>query len=63
MIRLASIMAICMLLLFSISAQSQVIHYQQNFDGLAEGDADGQGGWAVGPPADKPSTTIRHYWK
>jgi hypothetical protein len=47
-----------MLLLFSIAAQGKVIHYQQNFDNLAEGDADGQDGWAVGPPANLPSTTI-----
>jgi len=56
--RLTLIAAICILCLCSIAAQGQVIHYQQNFDGLAEGDADGQGGWAVGDPANKPSTTI-----
>ena len=58
MTRLASIMAICMLLLFSISAQSQVIHYQQNFDSLPDGEIDGLDGWAVGPPANLASTTV-----
>jgi len=58
MTRLASITAICMLLLFSITAQSQVIHYQQNFDNLPDGAIDGVDGWAVGPPANLPSTTV-----
>ncbi len=36
----------------------QVIHYEQNFDNLKEGDADGQDGWAVGAPANQASTII-----
>jgi len=58
MSKLTLIMAMCILLLCSIAAQGQVIHYEQNFDNLKEGEADGQGGWAVGAPANKPSTTI-----
>ncbi|MDA1191315.1 MAG: hypothetical protein O3A46_06475 [Candidatus Poribacteria bacterium] len=33
------------------SAMAQTIHYQQNFDGLTNGDLNGQGGWAIGAPA------------
>jgi|SaaInl7_100m_RNA_FD_contig_91_167644_length_455_multi_3_in_0_out_0_1 hypothetical protein len=43
----------------AVSAVSAVeIHYEENFDGLAAGDADGQGGWAVGAPANQASTVI-----
>jgi hypothetical protein len=42
-----------------LTAQAgQVIHYEQNFDNFKEGDADGQDGWAVGEPANQPSTKI-----
>ncbi len=55
--RLGLIATMCILCLCSIAAQGQVTHYQQNFDGLKEGDAE-QDGWAMGPPADdeKPTT-------
>ncbi|MFC1712248.1 hypothetical protein ACFL6S_01200 [Candidatus Poribacteria bacterium] len=36
----------------SMLAFGQEIHYEQNFDGLADGDLAGQDGWEVGPPAD-----------
>ena len=57
MIRLMSIIAVFMLILFSISVQGAVIHYEQNFDGLKDGDAEGQDGWAMGPPADDETAT------
>jgi hypothetical protein len=41
-----------------MTAQGQVIHYEQNFDNFKEGDADKQDGWAVGEPANQPSTKI-----
>ncbi len=44
---------------FAVSAAVAVeIHYEENFDGLDAGDADGQGGWAVGAPANQASTII-----
>jgi len=58
MSRLTSVMTVFMLLLFSIAAQGAVIHYEQNFDFLKDGDAE-QDGWATGPPAtvnEKPTT-------
>jgi len=60
MSRLISIIAVSMLLLFSIAAQAQIIHYYQNFDGLVEGTVEGQDGWATGPPAtvNETATTI-----
>lgn len=36
------------LALFASFSTAQVIHYEQNFDGLQEGDLDGQDGWAMG---------------
>jgi len=60
MTRLTSIMAVFVLLIFSMAAQGQIIHYHQNFDNLVEGDAEGQDGWATGPPAtaNETATTI-----
>jgi len=49
---------IFVLCLCAVVAQGQIIHYEQNFDKLKEGDADGQDGWAVGAPANQPSTII-----
>lgn len=50
--------ALLVLGLCASSGWAQAIHYQQNFDLLKEGDADGQDGWAVGAPANQPSTKI-----
>ena len=47
-----------LLCLCSAGVMGQAIHYQQNFDNLKEGDADKQDGWAVGAPANQPSTKI-----
>ena len=45
--------------LLAISAHAAVtIHYEQNFDSLDVGEADGQDGWAVGAPANQASTLI-----
>lgn len=57
MSRLTLIIAMCILCLCSIAAQGKIIHYEQNFDDLKEGDADGQDGWAVGDPAPNESST------
>ena len=47
-------------LCFAISAAAAAveIHYEESFDGLAAGDADGQGGWLAGAPANQASTVI-----
>jgi len=55
--RLALVMTVSLFCVFVTMAQAK-IHYAQNFDNLKEGEADGQDGWAVGPPANIPSTTI-----
>ena len=61
MSRLALITAMCVLCLCSIASRGQAIHYQQNFDGLKEGEAE-QDGWAMGPPVDDDEpTTITSY--
>ncbi len=36
---------------FCTAALAQNIHYEQNFDGLKDGDMDGQDEWAIGAPA------------
>jgi len=58
MYRLTLITAMCMLFLFSIAVHGAVIHYEQNFDNLKDGEAE-QDGWATGPPAtvnENPTT-------
>ena len=55
---LTFLMVLSLLSLYSGAALGQAIHYEQNFDGLKEGDADGQDGWAVGAPANQQSTII-----
>ncbi|GIX07647.1 MAG: hypothetical protein KatS3mg115_2050 [Candidatus Poribacteria bacterium] len=42
----------------SLTAWSQSIHYEQNFDGLNEGELAGQDGWEIGPPANMPSPIV-----
>jgi hypothetical protein len=49
---------VVVLCLCSITALGQVIHYEQNFDGLKEGDLAGQDGWETGPPANQASTQV-----
>ena len=44
--------------LLAVSAYAAPIHYEQNFDGLDVGDADGQDGWTAGAPANQASTLI-----
>lgn len=56
--KLALLVIMSVLCLCSFAALAQVIHYEQNFDNFAEGDADGQDEWAVGAPANQPSTII-----
>lgn len=56
--KLMLIMAVCILCICSISVHGAVIHYEQNFDNLKDGEAE-QDGWAMGPPAtDEMPTTI-----
>jgi len=54
--RLMFTVILCVFCLFVSTAQCKV-HYAQNFDNLKEGDADGQDGWAMGPPADDETAT------
>ena len=49
-------MTIFVLCVGSVAVWGQVIHYEQNFDNLKDGDADKQDDWAVGAPANQPST-------
>lgn len=58
MAKLMLIMAMCILCICSIAVYGAVIHYEQNFDNLKDGEAE-QDGWAMGLPAvDETPTTI-----
>jgi len=56
--KLTLLMTIFVLCVGSVATWGQVIHYEQNFDNLKDGDADKQDDWAVGAPANQPSTKI-----
>ena len=53
-----TLITIALMCLCTTGVFAQAIHYEQNFDNLKEGDADGQDEWAVGAPANQPSTII-----
>ena len=53
-----ALMTALLLCLCSAGVMGQAIHYEQNFDNFKEGDTDKQDGWAVGEPANQPSTKI-----